>query len=331
MKKVRIAVTITLLVLSLLLTSMQIIGNAGATYYLNANWGHMAPGSGDPELSREEDACEAVNNRFANEAGWNSWYAYGTSTTSSNLQNTIVWRQQNDVWATDFWVGDFYPSMVTGLSLQWGWKYVWNEEQQQYVWEYVYDWFEDDSLKTLHYNFYGEGGGSNNIHDDSIFYWTDYPYSKQHFTFIWTCACGNAVLDPHNQNQYVYGYYDDINWTGFVGMPLGWTSRDDLSLDGYHDPDESSYCYLGWNSTSKGMSANTGTPNYDYYWFVYFFYYYLVGDSVHHSVYSSLDWASQQIWGLDWDEQYNPLGWGHYYDGEWHWINVYGNSGLVLP
>ena len=298
--------------------------------YLNVNGGHMAPGSGDPELSRERDACVAVANWFVNCPGWDSWYAYGEDTTASNLQNTIVWRQQHDVWAADFWVGDFYPELWTGQSMQWGWKLVWNEELQEYVWEYVYDWFPDDSLKTLHYNFYGENGGSNNIHDNDLLYWTNWPYSKQHFTFIWTCACGNAVNNPHNPSQYVYGYYDDINMTGFVGMPLGWTSRADLSLDGYHYPDYSSYCYLGWNSTSKGMSANTGNINYDYYWFVYYFYQHLAGESTSYNIHQSLDWASQQIWGLNWDEEDNPLGWGHYYNGEWHWINVYGNSNIAL-
>ena len=150
---------------------------------------------------------------------------------------------------------------------------------------------------TMHCNFYGEGYGSNNIYDYRIYAWTDWPYSKQHFTFIWTCACGNLFPDPHNPNNLCYGFYDDISGGGLVGMPFAWLARGDLSHDGYGSPDLSNYCYLGWNSTSLGISTYTGSPlHHDYGRFIYYFYEHLVNV---YSIKYSLDYTYNTIWYCD--------------------------------
>lgn len=297
MLKTRIATIVLLLVLMLTIT-LTLTTNATATEYLNVNWGHMLSIEGGylNEYNAEVGACGVITDFMSNKAGWTSWNAYHNYTTSGYLQQTIVYRQQHDTWAHDFWVGDFYPEMTSG---------------------------------TLHYNFYGEGFGSNNIHDHGVYAWTDWPYSKQHFTFIWTCACGNVFTDPHNQTNLCYGFYDDINGTGLVGMPFAWPARGDLSLDGYDSPDYSTYCYLGWNSTSLGMSTYTGNPLHPYYThFIYYFYEHLVDG---YSIKSSLDYASDVIWNCDWRGQNNPLGYGTYFDNELHWINVFGKSTMTIP
>jgi hypothetical protein len=330
--KKRLVIVVILLSLILLLTSIISTEKVNATQCLNVSWGHMTPSGGDPELSREQDACVAVANWFVNVPGWNTWYAYGQATTAGNLSSTIAYRQNHDTWASDFWVGDFHGAYVEGYSMQWGWELVYDEYWGIWYLAYVYDWFLDPSLQTVHYYFYDNSvATTDDPQDNNIYAWTNWPYSKQHFTFIWTCACGNKILDPHNNNQYVYGFNDDINNTGIVGMPLAWTSRSDLSLDGYNSPDNSIYCYLGWNSSSLGMSDATGNINYDYYWFVYFFYQHLVGSGTHWRIDQSLNWASQQIWGVNWNDANNPLGYGQYWGGEIHKINVYGNAGMAIP
>jgi len=144
----------TLLTLCLLTLTLTVATNSKATDYINVNWGHMLnPDPYDEEYLDQVAVCGIVTDFMSNKAGWTSWNAYHTYTTSGYLNSSIDYRQANDVWAHDFWVGDFYPTMQSG---------------------------------AIHYNFYGEGG--NNIHDYSLYYRTGYPYSKQHFTFIWTCA-----------------------------------------------------------------------------------------------------------------------------------------------
>ena len=260
MAKNRIAITALPLVLLMILSSALTIQRVRATQYLNVEWGNVAPTNNDStEISDEQTICDYVQWKFSN-AGWNAWYAYGADTTASNLQSAIVYRQTHDTYATDFWVGDFHGNYQEGYSLSWGWEWVWDDNYGCYMYEWVFDWFPDPSLQTMHYDFYGTNG--DDPHDSYIYGWTNYPYSKQYFTFIGTCACGNVMPDPHNTNNYVYGYQDDINNTGMVGMPIAWLSRGDLSINGYNSPDSSGYCYLGWNSTSLGMSADTGNPNY---------------------------------------------------------------------
>jgi len=135
-----------------------------------------------------------------------------------------------------------------------------------------------------------------------------------------------VIIHPDNY-QYCYGFIDDA--FAAVGMALAWTHRGDLSLDGYGNPDASNYCYLGWNSTSIGVSTYTGNPQHiDYRHFIYYFYDHLVDG---YSINDSLDYASNIIWFCDWHEAGCRLGYGTYFENEWHWINVFGNGNMEIP
>ncbi len=290
MKKNRVIATT--LTLSLLALTLTLTINANATQYINVNWGHMLnPDPYSDEYQAEAAACSIITSFMSNKAGWSSSNYYNTYSTSGNLYSQIWYRQQNDVWAHDFWVGDFYPTSEYG---------------------------------AIHYNFYGENGYD--VHDKNVYTWTASPYSKQRFTFIWTCACGNVIINPSTQN-YCYGYFDNSN--NAVGMALAWTHRTDLNLDGYGSPDSSNYCYLGWNSTSLGISVYTGNPLYhDYEHFIYYFYQHLANG---YSINDSLDYAANVIWSCGWHGANCRLGYGTFFQNEWHWINVFGKGSMSIP
>jgi hypothetical protein len=58
------------------------------------------------ELQVQEWTVEDVRGWYQY-AGWQTWNAYGEDTTGSNLYTTLSYRQNHDVYASDFWVGDF--------------------------------------------------------------------------------------------------------------------------------------------------------------------------------------------------------------------------------
>jgi hypothetical protein len=293
--------TYILSILILMFTLLAINPAQAANY--NIAWGHQKTIPDYEEQQIEQITCQEISNSFQSRSGWNTWNAYGQNSKSSTLQQTISWRQQNDVWATDFWVGDFFGAYVSG---------------------------------TMHYYFYGDQ--ADHVLDTNVYSWTNSPYSKQQFTFIWTCACGNVFANPFTQSN-CYGYFDDNNGnnTGEVGMPLAWTARSDLSINGYNSPDNSGYCYIGHQGPSLPLKEYTSNPSYTYRSFVTFFYGYLTMGGVQHTVKESLDYASNIIWGGNWQNPNNPLGYGHY---TWDpisqqyvyvWTNVFGDSNLNLP
>ena len=212
--------------------------------------------------------------------------------------NTIQWRQQHNAWATDFWVGDFAPTFQSGVK---------------------------------HYSFYVNGGF---IKDNTIYLPTS--YSVQHFSFIWTCACGDLFINPRT-GQLCYGYYD--YGTGAVGMPFAWTHTNSLSFYGYVYPDPSNYCYIGFENTSKPLKEQIPATGYSYSWFISYFYDSAVGwwpGDPHNTIHDSLNYASMQVFGGVpfhqcplyqgyWDN-YNQPGKSFYCR-----MRVYGNSYLTLP
>lgn len=338
MKKTRIALCAILLLLLITLTSMLTVRSVKATN-INVTWGHLCHTNWDYEEAQfEAPTCQAISNRFYYSGGWSTWNVYsggtGDQTTQNNLINTLVWRQQNNVWATDFWVGDFYPQFEQGGSWEIiGYDWVWNEETQQ--WEYVEVWgWVYNNTWTLHYYLYG--GHTNyqwdDIKDHVVFDYTNWPYSKQYFPFIWACSCGSILSEPYT----CYGYIDYENGTWEVGMPYAWTSRNDLSLYGYDNPDYSNYCYIGFDGPSKPLKEMIGQTGYSYSWFPLLVYEYALGwnqGGVHHTIKQSLDYAANYIWGVDYGDPDCPLYYG-YWNYDWQrtcWMRVFGNPNIYLP
>ncbi|MEM2098692.1 MAG: hypothetical protein QXU99_02955 [Candidatus Bathyarchaeia archaeon] len=161
-------------------------------------------------------------------------------------------------------------------------------------------------------------------------------YSVQHFSFIWTWACGDLFINPCT-GQLCYGYYDYS--TGAAGMPFAWTHTNNLSFDGYTNPDASSYCYIGFENSSKPLKEEIPATGYSHSWFVYYFYDRALGwgsGSTHHTIQNSLNYASMQVFGgvpfhqctlyTGYWDNYSQPGQSFYCR-----MRVYGNSNLYLP
>ena len=318
------------------------------TYYYEINWGHLKRVNPDANEAWEENyRCYSITNLFNYQTGWNSWNGYGSLSNKNDVQSTVVWRQQNDVWATDFWVGDFHTNHVNGWYETEGWhteyEYMWIEEYQQWMWwpveVYGTYWTNYPELvHTDHYSFYGSGTDeSQDINDFDLYQWTNYPYSKQMFTFDWTCSCANPNLSP---NSPYYGYDDQQYYTGIVGMPLAWTSNWGMNVDGYNYPN-TDYCYIGFDGASHPLIDLVDGRNYHYTDFPRAFYEKLLGfhdNGAHQTVKASLDYAAQLVFGSTdwWTSPFSPnVGYDIYVDPfGWQYdihMQVFGNSGLAMP
>jgi len=146
---------------------------------------------------------------------------------------------------------------------------------------------------------------------------------KHRFVFLWACRQGN---EPGSDSPAVHG------------MAYCWTHQPDLSEDGYGSPDNSPYCFIGFENASPRLSEwiNENTNNRYKHWLVFFYYYALNGNSIN----NALDKASQIVGYDDWDDDANPL-----YSGFWtYWpfdgpmekgyyqgrMRIYGNGNICL-
>jgi hypothetical protein len=268
-------------------------------------WGFLTTGYDPDEKTWQTQLCDAVTDFYPG-----SYYAqdaYWTLSTDTNLYNTLQWCQENSTWSTTFWVGDFYPYYVTN---QYG--------------------------STLHHFFYGYNG--NDVSDYEAKPNANYlQASKQYFCFIWTCVCGGCYWDPgYVPGDSLYGYTDFDNYTLTVGMPYAFTGTNGMSLDGYGDSDAGNYCYIGWENTSWEVQtvANSTDPENDALgWFIYFFYSHMLEQN-RPSVYQSLNFASDVMWGCSYGSSTLDYGYedttspgGPY----WCRLRVYGNSDICFP
>jgi hypothetical protein len=240
---------------------------------------------------------------------------------STFIYATLLYFQEYDIHTDTLWVGDFTNS---------------------YSIYYPY---------RMHWTCYGqpvpEGYPRDLVWDGMIGYCLQqYTSSTQHFTFIWTCSNAGyywywdgttltekwMVDNPNYNNK--YGYIDPHGDT--VGMPLAWTGTSSLSSDGYGDPDYSSYCVIGFEGPSRSLIdiANGDTSD-DYGDWLYHFYAYATGHEggSRHTIYASLNYASQQVWGqnyggcpLDsvWQTPLNNYNWNCT-------MRVLGDSSYMIP
>ena len=143
-------------------------------------------------------------------------------------------------------------------------------------WEWQY-WIRDDS------------GGD--VFDKDI-----YPYSKcqnVRFVFLWSCHQGDDVGGWHWPVPFGSG--------GAYGMPHAWLHTTDLPEDGYADPDDSGYCFIGFQGDAPGLLKEFDGEHWaaGYYFLGYFYEAALCTDK---TINQALDYASQKLWQVNFGE-----------------------------
>jgi hypothetical protein len=197
------------------------------------------------------------------------------------------------------------------------------------------------------------------IYDQEIYAQTS--YDTAFFAFINTCMSANITgytyTDPYGNAYPALAGGGFVNSTHAQGMPFAWTHRrvadnpavNQMSSDGYGDPDDGTVCYIGFSFGSAALNQPLRNSDYHYYYWVYhFFYYALTADR---TINEALDLASHDTFYYSPDFDQSPLYdydgftsiWPTYYSDppesppEWHegrgyhsHMNVYGNGNIKL-
>jgi len=238
---------------------------------------------------------------------------------------------------------------------------------------FPYDEFHylfEDNYGTRNGSSYDDSGDhlhEHAVYDKDIFLAT---VGKTFFAFINTCNSAHV-----NDSGTFWGYYDDVT-QGLVdgsyykarGMPFAWSNGrkvvnmsttqnfntfHHMSNDGYNDPDDGEFVYIGFLGGSASLSQTvSGSWPYYHTWVKQFFAYGLIYDM---TVNDALDHASASLWSGDLFYQ-TPLGdedgfiasWPMYkynetsQEWEWQeeypeepekrrgWLKVYGNGEITL-
>ncbi len=229
-------------------------------------------------------------------------------------------------WVANWWLGDFHPG--TGDPAPYGHMWFYGIPNGQDI--------QDNLVYTQTTN-----GGTQS--------------SYETFNFIWTCSNGGRywtgpglynyvngithsdipdtsptpTIVPANTNT-MYGFIDDDPPYAEVGMPFAWTGRSDLRLDGYINPDNTNYCFIGWEAPSLFMLTELPNSNpTKYSWqFATSFYYEALTNG--YNTRQALDAASNYCYNCDFDQ--TPLYSGYWNQAFDHWwfsrIRVLGNGNI---
>jgi hypothetical protein len=230
----------------------------------------------------------------------------------------LNYLEPNQIWTVVLWVGDFC-------------------------------WDNTTIDGYYHYGFYpsqyiipGPQDPVEKVWDYKVFYNTTYPYgySFQYNIFDWTCACAGLYYDTTSGNPPYTPYFptttynpnNAYGWAGSapenrIGMPYAWTGSLGLSTDGYNSPDQTIYCYIGWQNASPYLSQ---MAPYSYSYNVnipYYYYAFAMGkiDGSTHNAHDSLDYAASTVYGTDFGSSLYNYGWQNSW-GFWSKMQVLGDS-----
>ena len=138
------------------------------------------------------------------------------------------------------------------------------------------------------------------------------------FAFLWSCHLGEVIGGTHF-------------WTGPYGMPHAWLHTTSLSTDGYANPDNTGFTFLGFSNYAPGLTATVGGKYRAGYDFAGYFYQRALLDGF--SIIESLDLAARYTW-----DRYNPnyhfsdsvFYQGYLVEGENGKMEVYGDGNLEI-
>ncbi len=295
---------LAILLLSLAPSTLLIAIEPADGMIISMQWGQLDPDweTDNPnEKSIAEDVCDYIYDLFEDDylGSWSTVNAYWDYTDTEGINTSMVY--QNNVskgvtFVTNWWVGDFHLTNPLDLN----------------------------PAPFGHFWFYGDDDDINDtcIHENANYFLGSPVTSKQKFNFIWTCSNGGTYWNdssgtfddipeifwgvteipeenPVNTND-VYGIFDSNDGNACVGMPLAWTNRSDMDIDGYYSS-SGSYTYIGFQTNSPFMSdylpgTSERTDN-----FPMTFYYAALGNNdpyyQHWDIDDSLDYASWDTYG----------------------------------
>ena len=164
---------------------------------------------------------------------------------------------------------------------------------------------------------------------DLIWDWAIYSQTslgKNVFVFIWACMQGHEI--------------GNMSSNGAWGMPFAWLHTNNLSPDGYANPDSGPYCFIGFDGVSPPLSeavfSNSDVKCKD---FIMLFYDYALKAGF--SINDALDLASIDLFQCYYDETELYTGFRLYTDFSWlnpkmkpdwyqGWMKIYGNGNIHL-
>jgi hypothetical protein len=127
------------------------------------------------------------------------------------------------------------------------------------------------------------------------------------FVFLWSCHQGDTIGGTHF-------------WSGPYGMPHCWLHTTNLSSDGYANPDNNGYTFIGFSGEAPGLTCpEDGFAGCRSYYFAGYFYKYALISGV--SINEALDWAADDTW-LEVDSFSNCI----LYNG----FTIYGKNGKMV-
>jgi hypothetical protein len=300
---------------------------------LGMQYGHLAPPYDTLEEETEEGVCQEIYNKF--------YYDYYTScepidaywyyTSATSVGQCLDWQRSYSDYVTNWWVGDFHADPGPTPSPH----------------PYGHLWFYGNNYDDISDDF---------VHDHVTN--NGYATSKEYFDFIWTCANGGRYwtdnygnhidvtgiklpastwfYPPPDNDNTEYGFWDP--WNTNYGMPFAWTGNLDMDLDGYNN-NQGSYCYIGWEGPSPFMLQYSDFLGRYFYEFPLDFYDKALGymdSGYHQTIHDSLDYASLNFFGFDFDEVFFYYGYWSpvYVPGDTYWffvhMRVLGNSYLTI-
>ncbi|MFW6040421.1 MAG: hypothetical protein ACOC85_01130 [Thermoplasmatota archaeon] len=140
--------------------------------------------------------------------------------------------------------------------------------------------------------YYIHDDSGNIVTDDSIYDNTlNYPNPK--FVLLWSCWQGNEIGGIREHDT-----YDDYAY----GMPFAWLRADDLSEDGYNNPDFNGYAFAGFITYAPFLGADLTSLGNDSYEFLKNFYTIALEPDYDYNIKQELNDASKKTWRKDFED-----------------------------